>query len=303
MGTPEFAVPSLDRLAEAHEVVDVLTQPDRPAGRGRALTAPPVKLAAERHGLRVFQPERVGADDSFARLAADAPDVIAIVGYGQFIPKRIRELAAHRCVNVHSSLLPKYRGAAPVNWALVRGEARTGVTTMRIAKEVDAGDILMARETAVGPDETASELNRRLAPIGAQLLLETLAGLERGELHATPQDHSAATVAPRIRREDGLIDWSLPARSIYNRLRGFDPWPGIYTFLRGKRLRIVRARAEPAGGIEPGRLRQADDAVAVGCGSGRLVLDEVRLEGRATVAALDFARGASLAPDEELGND
>ena len=203
MGTPEFAVPSLDLMARTHEVVDVVTQPDRPKGRGRRLQPPAVKRRALELGLRVHQPERIRGEESLARLTEDRPDVIVVVGYGQMIPKRIREIGAHGCVNVHSSLLPKYRGAAPVNWALVRGETRTGVTTMRLVREMDAGDILMARETEIGPDETASELNRRLAPIGAELLLETLASLERGTVRPKPQDHSAATRAPLIKKQDG----------------------------------------------------------------------------------------------------
>ena len=303
MGTPEFAVPSLALLAKRHDVVDVVTQPDRPAGRGRNLLAPPVKRKAAELGLPVFQPRRIKADDVFERLVVDAPDVIAVVGYGQMIPKRIRSLAPHGCVNVHSSLLPKYRGAAPVNWAIVRGETSTGVTTMRIARAMDAGDILLSRETAIAPDETASALNRRLAPVGARLLLETLAGLEGGTVRPVPQDHNAATRAPLIRREDGRIDWSMPARAIYNRMRGFDPWPGIFTFFRGKRLRIFAARVSAEGGIASGRIRVEAGQLAAGCGTGRLLLDEVQLEGRKRVQSSDFVRGYRLADEEVLGNE
>ena len=303
MGTPEFAVPSLDLMARAHEVVDVVTQPDRPKGRGQKLQPPAVKRRALELGLRVHQPDRIRGEESLARLTDDGPDVIVVVGYGQMIPKRIRDIGAYGCVNVHSSLLPKYRGAAPVNWALVRGETRTGVTTMRLVREMDAGDILMARETEIGPDETASELNRRLAPIGAELLLETLASLESGTVRPKPQDHSAATRAPLIKKNDGLINWSWSARSIYNRLRGFDPWPGIYSFFRGKRLRILGARPESDGGIEPGRIVLSEGRVCVGCGTGRLVLEQVQIEGRRRVAALEFARGSRLAADEVFTNE
>ena len=303
MGTPEFAVPSLDLMARAHEVVDVVTQPDRPKGRGQKLQPPAVKRRALELGLRVHQPDRIRGEESLARLTNDGPDVIVVVGYGQMIPKRIREIGAYGCVNVHSSLLPKYRGAAPVNWALVRGETRTGVTTMRLVREMDAGDILMVRETEIGPDETASELNRRLAPIGADLLLETLASLESGTVRPKPQDHSAATRAPLIKKEDGLINWSWSAQSIYNRLRGFDPWPGIYSFFRGKRLRILAACPESDGGIEPGRVVLVEGRVCVGCGTGRLVLEQVQIEGRKRVSALDFARGSRPGPDEVLTND
>ena len=303
MGTPAFAVPSLALLAEHHDVVGVVTQPDRPAGRGRRLLAPPVKRKAEELGLPVYQPQRIGQVEAYERLARDAPEVIAVVGYGQMIPKRIRDLAPYGCVNVHSSLLPKYRGAAPVNWAIVRGEARTGVTTMRISKAMDAGDIYLSSETPIRPGETASDLNRRLAPVGARLLLRTLAGLETGAVRPIPQDHQAATRAPLLRREDGLIDWSLPARSIHDRLRGFDPWPGVYTFFRGNRLRIWAAHVRPDGGIAPGQLRVEHGQLVVGCGRGRLALDEVQLAGRKRVSAMDFARGFRVAGDEVLGNE
>ncbi len=303
MGTPEFAVPSLTLLASHHDVVDVITQPDRPAGRGRKLQPPPVKRKARELGLAVYQPRRIREQEAYERLVRDAPQIVAVVGYGQMLPQRILSLPAHGCVNVHSSLLPKYRGAAPVNWALANGETRTGVTTMRLVQEMDAGDILLAHEMVIGPDETASELNQRLAPVGAELLLNTLTALEAGGLRPVPQDHGAASMAPLLRRDDGRINWSLPAQAIYNRQRGFDPWPGIFSFFRGKRLRIWSARPRAVGGLPPGRLRLEDGQLSVGCGAGRLVLDEVQLEGRQRVTALDFARGSRLAPDEVLGNE
>lgn len=303
MGTPAFAVPSLTQLAESHEVAEVVTQPDRPAGRGRKLHAPPVKQKAEELGLPIYQPQRIRETEAYERLLGHDPDAIAVVGYGQMIPKRIRELAPHGCVNVHSSLLPKYRGAAPVNWAIARGETRTGVTTMRIVREMDAGDILLVRETEIGPDETASALNRRLAPVGADLLLETLDGLASGTVQPIPQDHAAATKAPILRREDGLIDWSTPAARIYDRLRGFDPWPGVHTYFRGKRLRIGAARPDPGGNRQPGRLSSGGSQVSVDCGTGRLVLEQVQLEGRKLISASDFVRGFRPASDEVLGDE
>ena len=303
MGTPEFAVPSLAQLAEHHHVVAAVSQPDRPAGRGRKLTAPPVKRKAEELGLPILQPHRIVDDELYERLAHSRPDAIAVVGYGQMIPKRIRELPSLGCVNVHSSLLPKYRGAAPVNWAIARGETRTGVTTMRIAKAMDAGDIFLSRETAIHPDETASALNRRLAPIGADLLLETLSGLEAGTLHPVPQNHAEATRAPLLKRRDGRIDWSLPARTIHNRLRGFDPWPGVFTRFRGQRLRIFSATvAEGAEGV-PGQVQISARGLVVGCGRGCLVLHEVQMAGRKRVAALDFARGARLESGAVFGDE
>ncbi|MDE0101936.1 MAG: methionyl-tRNA formyltransferase [Bryobacterales bacterium] len=301
IGTPEFAVPSLEAMANRHDVRLVVTQPDRPAGRGRKLKAPAVKRRAAELGLTLAQPRRVGEDESFARLAACHADVIAVVGYGQMIPKRIRVLTRHGCVNLHSSLLPKYRGAAPLSWAIVRGERETGVTTMRISRKMDAGDILLRRRTKIGRSERASDLARRLAPVGADLLLETLDRLEERTLQPTPQDDAAATYAPMLRRKDGLVDWSLPAASIYDRLRGLDPWPGIHTFFRNRRLRIWDAAPGEGEDLEPGRAKAHREGLAVGCGSGTLVLKEVQLEGRRRMGAPAFLRGWRLAPDEALG--
>ncbi len=301
IGTPEFAVPSLEALARRHDVRLVVTQPDRPAGRGRKLQAPPVKRCAAALGLPVLQPERIREPAAFEALAACGADVFAVVGYGQMIPKPIRQLPRHGCVNVHSSLLPKYRGAAPVNWALIRGERATGITTMRISRRMDAGDILLRQRVTIGPQERASHLGKRLAPLGAELLLETFDRLESGTLRPTPQAHNAATFAPMLRREDGLVDWSSPAGSIYNRLRGLHPWPGIYTFFRGKRLRIWDAAPEENGSLHAAQVVPRPDGVAVGCGMGLLVMREVQLEGRKRVPAADFARGYRLGPDEFLG--
>ena len=302
MGTPEFAVPSLKLLAERYQVVQVVTQPDRPAGRKMLLTAPPVKQCAQALGLPVYQPDRIREASVCRDLTQLEPDAIAVVGYGQMIPRGIRELAPLGCVNVHSSLLPKYRGAAPVNWAIAHGEKRTGVTTMRIARQMDAGDILLVRETEIGQDETALELNRRLAPMGAELLLETMDGLSRGEVEPVSQDHAAATKAPMLRREDGLIDWASPAGEIYNRLRGFDPWPGIFTFFRGSRLRVWAASPSEGPVGAPGVVHVEGEEVSVACGAGALVLREVQMEGRKRVKAMDFARGFQPSPEEVLGN-
>ncbi len=302
MGTPEFALPSLEVMAKRHHVVDVVTQPDRPAGRGRSLRPPPIKAKAEQLGLRVCQPARVGDAAMRSRLAEDAPDVIVVVGFGQMIPKSIRNMSEHGCINVHSSLLPKYRGAAPVHWAIANGETQTGVSTMRIVRQLDAGDVLLSQSTEIGPDESATDLNARLAPVGAELLLETLDGLADGTVTPSPQDHSAATQAPRLRREDGLVEWTTSAQSIYNRMRGFTPWPGIYSFFRGKRLRILAARPEQDAELEPGTVRMERHALSVGCGSGRLVLEEVQVEGRKRMSAHDFARGSRIGSGERFVN-
>lgn len=302
MGTPAFAVPTLAKLVEAgHDVPLVVTQPDRPVGRGRKLTAPPVKQKALDLGLEVYQPEKIKTDEAFARLQALAPDVIVVVGYGQIIPQRIIDLPPHGCVNVHSSLLPKYRGAAPVNWAIVRGETVTGVCTMNIVKKLDAGDVLLHRETPIGENETASEVMERLAPMGADLLVETLDGLAAGAIAPQPQDHEAFTYAPMMKREDGEIDWSLSAQQIHNRARGFDPWPGAYTSFRGKRLHL-RGTQVRAGDAPAGEIVEAGDALVVGCGGGGLLAaSEVQVEGKARMRAADFANGYQPNPSERLG--
>ena len=302
MGTPAFAVPTLSRLVEAgHEVRLVVTQPDRPAGRGQRLQPPPVKREAERLGLPVAQPEKIRADDAYADLAAIGPEAIVVVGYGQIIPQRIIDLPRHGCVNVHSSLLPKYRGAAPVNWAIARGETVTGVCTMRIVKRLDAGAVYLCRETPIGPDETASEVSARLAPMGAELLVETLARLELGDLQPTPQDETLSTYAPLMKREDGEIDWSLAAREIHNRARGFDPWPGVHTTFRGKRMSLWGTRVAE-GSAPAGEIAGAGDVLRAGCGGGGILeAREVQIEGKARMAAADFANGYRPAPGERLG--
>jgi methionyl-tRNA formyltransferase len=303
MGTPAFAVPTLERLVAAgHEALLVITQPDRPAGRGQTLTAPPVKQKAVALGLGVYQPEKIKADEAYERLRALAPDAIVVVGYGQIIPQRVIDLPRHGCVNVHSSLLPKYRGAAPVNWAIARGETETGVCTMKIVKKLDAGDVLLCRETPIGENETAAEVMERLAPMGAELLIETLAGLEAGRIVPQQQDEQASSYAPLMKREDGHINWSLSAREIHNRARGFDPWPGAYTTFRGKRLHLRRTRVGE-GEAHPGAIVEAGDELVVGCGGGGLLrAGEVQVEGKARMPAADFANGYRPAPSERLGS-
>ncbi len=305
LGTPAFAVPTLDRiLAAGHEVVAVYTQPDRPKGRGGALAASPVKTVAVSHDLPVHQPERIRRPEPVAHLASLHPDAMVVVGYGQIIPQSIIDIPPLGIINVHASLLPRYRGAAPVQWALARGESITGVTTMRIDAGLDTGDILLMRETPISSGETAIELGARLAILGADLLVETLDGLRAGTIVPRKQDSSQATLAPILRKEDGVIDWNLPASEIYNRVRGFVPWPGAYTRFRGEGLHVWRAVvAESSSSGPPGSLSLGERRVRVACGGGTsLELLEVQLEGRKRVAVEAFINGQRIGHNEVLGD-
>jgi len=290
LGTPEFAVPTLERaFAAGHEIAAVVTQPDRPKGRGRQLAAPPVKETALRLGLAVHQPERIRTPEAIELLAGLKPDAMVVVGYGKIIPQAIIDIPRHGIVNVHASLLPKYRGAAPVQWAIANGESETGVTTMRIDAGLDTGDILKQRKTEIGLHETAVELAQRLAAIGAALLVETLAGLERGEIVPRPQNSAEATFAPVLKKEDGRIDWTRPAAEISNRIRGFTPWPGCFTHLRGKAIEISRARATAGATGEPGSVHPIRGRLVVTCGEGTaLEILEVQMEGRKRMDAAAF---------------
>ena len=299
MGTPLFAVPSLERAVEAgHNVVAVFTQPDRPKGRGHKDAMPPVKEAALRLGLPVHQPERVRRPEIVEQLRALAPEAMVVVGYGQIIPKAILDIPPQGIINVHASLLPKYRGAAPIQWALARGETRTGVTTMRINEGLDTGDTLLKWETAIGSDENAVELGQRLAVAGAELLVRTFA--ELATIRPEPQDDSQATYAPILKKEDGKIDWQLSAREILNRIRGFEPWPGGYGFLRGQRLQIWTAAIGEMK-LSPGTLRTAHHKLYAGCGRDESIeLREIQLEGKKRMPVAAFLNGFPLSGDEVL---
>jgi methionyl-tRNA formyltransferase len=304
MGTPAFAVPTLDACAAAgHEIAAVLTQPDRPRGRGRQPAFSPVKEAALRLGLPVHQPERVRRPEVIEMLAAIGARAMVVVGYGQIIPQAIIDLAPLGIVNVHASLLPRYRGAAPIQWAVANGETLTGVTTMKIDAGLDTRAILLARETAVGPDETAVELAARLAPMGAALLVETLAGLAAGTIVPRPQDPAQATLAPILKKDDGRIDWTMPAAATHNRVRGFQPWPGAHTIFRGQTLNIWRTRvAAEAAVAAPGSILAARKRLQVACGGGScLELLEVQLEGRKRIPAAAFLNGQRVEDNEVLG--
>jgi methionyl-tRNA formyltransferase len=298
LGTPAFAVPTLEALVAAgHDVVCVVTQPDRTSGRGQQLTASPVKEAALRFRLPVYQPERIRRPEAVQYLAALKPDAMVVVGYGQIIPQSVIDIPPHGIVNVHASLLPKYRGAGPVQWAIANGETRTGVTTMRIDAGLDTGDMLLKAETDIGPEETAVELGARLAEMGAPLLVETLESI--ASIVPQKQDPAQATYAPLLKKEDGLIDWRQTAQAIHNRVCGFQPWPGAYTRFRGQQLHIWKSRAAAGELGAPGRLlRHPLRAV---CGEGALELIEVQLEGRKRIAAEAFANGQRITDGDILG--
>lgn len=304
MGTPEVAAASLAELLKGpNPVVGVVTQPDRPAGRGQRQLASPVRRVAEKHHLPLLAPEKIREPAFLEALKRWAPEIIAVVAYGRILPRSILELAPHGCINVHYSLLPKYRGAAPVAWAILQGEEKSGVTTMRLVENMDAGPIFLQQEIAVQPDETTASLEAKLTPVGARLLLETIRMLEEGSAIPTPQREEQATYAPMLKKEDGEILWSDPAALLERRVRGFYPWPTAYTFLRARILKIHRARViamEPEAA--PGEVVKADrDGLWVATGQELLSLDEIQLENRKRLAAAEFLKGARIEKGERLG--
>jgi methionyl-tRNA formyltransferase len=314
MGTPETAVPTLRRcLEDGHEVVAVWTQPDRAAGRGNKLSAPPVKEFALSRGLAVHQPAKIKTEEARALFASHEADACIVVAYGRILPASFLSAPRRGCINVHFSLLPKYRGAAPVNWAIVRGETETGVTTMQIDVGLDTGAIYLQRATPIGDSETAPQVLARLAPLGAELLGETLARLD--ELEPRTQREEEATHAPILRREDGLIDWGAAAFEIERRVRGFQPWPNAHTGFRGQRLVVYQtapgnAHAKPAAGVDAriavaGEILEAHgDELEVACGERTsLRLSEVQLEGKRRMSARDFINGMRVRAGERLGDE
>jgi len=314
-GTPRFAVPTLEKLAEAgHSVPLVVTQPDRPRGRGMEVAVSPVKDAATRLGIAVLQPSTIRNNDEFrSQLAAIRPDAIIVVGYGRIIPQWMIDLPRLGNLNLHASLLPKYRGAAPIQWAIANGESVTGVTTMRIDAGLDTGDILMQREIAIGLEDTAETLGPKLASIGADLMVETLRGLETGQVRPTPQDHAQATLAPILNKEDGRMDFSRSATHLFNRLRGFQPWPGAFTTFKGKTLQVHRAQPrQHAAKLTPGEVAVEGTRLLVGCGEGfgkdkdknagaALELIEIQVEGKRRMSAQEFINGYRPKSGDHLG--
>lgn len=304
MGTPQAAVPTLQKiLDDGHEVVAVYTQPDRPAGRGNKLTAPPVKEFALQNNLEVFQPTKVKTPEALELFQSHKADVAVVVAYGRILPEGFLTAFPKGAINVHFSLLPKYRGAAPVNWVIVNGEKMTGVTTMQMDVGLDTGDILLQSETEVGAEETSSELMQRLSFIGANLLSQTLEKLD--DLSPIPQNHELATHAPIMKKEDGLIDWSLTAQEITNRIRGFQPFPTSFTSLNEKKLTLWKAQVSNFRSQVSnfGKIVEAKgDKIVISCGKGTLLqIDELQLEGKRRMTTRDFLNGVKLEVGEKLG--
>jgi methionyl-tRNA formyltransferase len=310
-GTPQFGVPTLEALLKAgHEIALVVSQPDRPTGRDQQLAAPPVKQAALAAGLAVTQPEKIRSNGEFrARLESVAPDAIVVVAYGRIIPPWMLALPRLGCINLHGSLLPKYRGAAPIQWAIAMGDAYTGNTTMLLEEGLDTGPILLQQTIEIGPNQTAAELFPVMAQSGAPLVVESLARLAKGTIHPEPQGEEGATFAPLLNRENGRMDFAArAAHELYNRWRGFQPWPGAFTALNGKKLIVHRMAvvhegdAERLGAAAPGSLRVEGQRLFAGCaGDTWLELLEVQLEGKRRLDAAEFLRGNPLAADARLG--
>jgi methionyl-tRNA formyltransferase len=303
-GTPEFAVPTLEAvIAAGHHVALVVTQPDRAAGRGMQMQAPPVKQAALAHNIPVVQPEKIKTNQDFrAQLESIQPDAILVVAYGRIIPRWMLDLPPLGNINLHGSLLPKYRGAAPVQWAVADGETVTGVTTMRIDEGLDTGDMLLAHAIPIATNETAPDVFRALSAVGAQLMVQTLHRLAARTLDPQPQNHSLATLAPILTREDGTIDFTRTAHRIYNRWRGFQPWPGAHTLLRGKKLIVHRMSIAHISAAEPALVSIDGDQILAGCANNTaILLEEVQMEGKRRMPASEFLRGFQLRSGERLG--
>lgn len=306
-GTPAFALPSFHHLIAQpdFQMESVVTQPDRPRGRGGEVTSPAIKEVALEAGIAVYQPERIKSDSAKDFFQRVAPDAVVIIAYGQIIPQHLIDIPRLGWINLHASLLPQYRGAAPIQWAIANGETRTGVTTMQIDAGLDTGPILLQRETLIACDETAPQLSRALAELGAPLVAETLRGLAAGTLPPRPQDNAKATLARPLQKEDGHIDWTLPAPMIYALVRGLDPWPGTYTTFRGVTCRIWGKPIMPVspGGIPSVLLPTQEDGLLVICGENTLFrVEYAQLEGRKRVTDREFMNGARIRPGERFGD-
>jgi methionyl-tRNA formyltransferase len=292
MGTPQFAVLPLRALVAAgHEIIGVATRIDKPAGRGKVLASPPVKMAAEEMKLPLFQPGRVREPEFIEKLRVLGAEAIIVAAYGQILPKEILTLPKFGCINIHASLLPLYRGAAPINWAIMRGDAETGITVMQMDEGMDTGAILMTESLAIGPKDTAGSMTEKLSMLGSRLITTVLPLVAAGSIVPRVQDNSKATLAPLLKKKDGLIDWTRYAVEIHNRVRGLSPWPGAYTYLEGKMIKIIESEVIADKGAPGVVSESAKDALVVGTGSGLLRIVRVQPEGRTSMTAGDFLRG------------
>ncbi|MBT0665354.1 methionyl-tRNA formyltransferase [Geobacter pelophilus] len=303
MGTPEFACPTLQALIDRGEnLVAVVTQPDRPKGRGQQMQAPPVKELAQKHGIPVMQPIKVRVPEAVEEIRAYAPDLIVVVAFGQILPKALLDIPKYGCINVHASLLPKYRGAAPLNWCIINGETETGVTTMLMDVGLDTGDMLLKKTTPIDPDEDARSLHDRLSAIGAESLAETLDLLVAGRLVPEKQDDTLTCYAPMLKKELGCIDWNDAPLKIKNLVRGVTPWPGAYTYLDGKLLKVFRVRTADGSGAPGSVLRADKSGIEIACSGGSIFVDELQLEGKKRLPAAEFLAGCKLVDGMTLGS-
>lgn len=304
MGTPDFSVGTLEALiAAGHEITLAVTQPDKPKGRGKSMQYPPVKEAALAHGIEVYQPRRVRKPECIECLRKYEADIIVVVAFGQILPKEILEMPKYGCINVHASLLPKYRGAAPIQWAVINGEKVTGVTTMRMAEGIDTGDMILKEEVALDAEETGGSLFDRLAKTGGELCVKTLTAIENGTATYTPQNHEEATHTTMIKKQLGEMDWTKSAQELERLVRGLNPWPSAYTHLNGKTLKIWKTSVlEKETGKEPGTIEVGKSTIAVQTGKGMLQLEEIQLEGKKRMQTDAFLRGVSLETGMILGN-
>ena len=301
MGTPDFAVPCLEALIRAgHEVTAVFTQPDKPVGRKQTLTPPAVKVCALSHGLTVYQPATLLDGEAARLMASPEPDAIIVAAYGKILPKEILDLPRFGCINVHGSLLPKYRGAAPIQWAVINGESETGITIMRMNEGLDTGDILTARAVPIGIDDTAESMFDKLSELGAEMITDALDKLEKGELTAVPQDEAQATYAPMLSKEISLIDWSQPAYRVHDLIRGLYSWPVAHTILNGKKLKILSSALSDLEG-EAGTIISTAP-LTVACSSGSVIIKTLQLEGKKAMDSKDFLVGHKLSTGERLGD-
>ncbi|HEC49576.1 MAG TPA: methionyl-tRNA formyltransferase [Candidatus Desulfofervidus auxilii] len=303
-GTPEFALPSLKALIETpNEILGVVTQPDRPKGRGRKLTPPPIKVLAQKHNLPIYQPEAVRDKVFLKEVQQLKPDLLVVVAFGQFLPKALLEIPPLGGINVHPSLLPKYRGAAPINWAIINGETITGISIIKVSLQMDSGDILFQKAISIEPDETAGELHDKLATLGAEALLETIRQMQSGTIISIPQDDRLATYAPKLKREDGYIHWDKPAINIANLIRGLAPFPGAYTYLDGKLLKLFRPKTiSTSVEAPPGTIVEAThDGLKISTGQGVLLIKEVQLQGKRRLPVKEFIKGHPDLKGKKLG--